>query len=225
MPETTRTTPRTLSNPLYPVFLKLDQMELLIVGAGSVGYEKLFFILKSSPNARITVVAKEFSQEVRTLLEQYPGIQAVYRAFHPVDVEGKQLVIAATESRTTNMRIRDAAKVRNCLVNVADTPDLCDFYLGSIVTRGDLKVAISTNGKSPTFAKRFRQMLEEILPEDTALLLTHLREIRDHLSGDFPAKVKYLNDLTASLLPGQEATQSSRWFRMRRVRKKNRLSR
>jgi len=144
-------------NTLYPVFLKLHKLNLLIVGGGYVGYEKLFFILKNSPNANITLVAKEISVQIRALR-------------------------------------------RGKLVNVADTPDLCDFYLGSIVTRGDLKVAISTNGQSPTFAKRFRQVLEEVLPNDTNVLLKNLKIIRDRLTGNFTQKVKELNDITASLV-------------------------
>jgi len=135
-------------NTLYPVFLKLHKLNLLIIGGGYVGYEKLYFILN-----------QELNLEIRTL-----------------------------------------AKRRGKLVNVADTPDLCDFYLGSIVTRGDLKVAISTNGKSPTFAKRFRQVLEEVLPNDTNALLKNLKVIRDRLTGNFSQKVKELNEITASLV-------------------------
>ena len=85
-------------------------------------------------------------------------------------------------------------------MNVADNPPLCDFYMGSIVTRGDLKVAISTNGKSPTFSKRFRQLLEDILPNETSELLDNLKVFRDQLKGDFEQKVKDLNHLTKTLI-------------------------
>ena len=190
-------------NTLYPIFLKLHQLNMLIVGAGEVGYEKLFFILKSSPQARITVVANWINPEIRALLAAKAGqhrVTIIEKDFAPADIEGHQLVIAATNIRPLNARIREEASRRGKLVNVADTPDLCDFYLGSIVTRGNLKVAISTNGKSPTFAKRFRQVLEEILPENTNDLLLQLGAIRDQLKGGFAEKVKQLNDLTASLL-------------------------
>jgi siroheme synthase-like protein len=79
---------------------------------------------------------------------------------------------------------------------VADTPDLCDFYLGSIVKKGDLKIAISTNGKSPTLSKRMRQYLEEAIPDDIQELLDNLRLLRDQLKGDFEYKVKELNKVT-----------------------------
>jgi len=188
------------TNPLYPIFLKLHQLNMLIVGAGYVGYEKLHFILKSSPNAQITVVAPDVADNVWALIKKYPQIKVIQRTFQPQDVEGKDLVIAATDLKELNKEVRFWAKKYGALVNVADTPDLCDFYLGAIVTRGHLKVAISTNGQSPTFAKRFRQVLEEILPQNVTNLLSNLHVIRQRLKGDFAHKVEQLNSITASLL-------------------------
>ena len=188
-------------NPLYPVFFKLHRMKMLVVGAGAVGYEKLFFILKSSPEANITVVATWVSDELTTLLEQKDfNVNVIIKPFESSDIDGHDLVVAATNDRTLNEQIQKHAKAKEKLINVADTPDLCDFYLGSIVTRGPLKVAISTNGQSPTFAKRFRQMLEAILPEEVEDLIANLKTIRDRLEGDFDEKVKQLNDVTASLV-------------------------
>jgi siroheme synthase-like protein len=86
------------------------------------------------------------------------------------------------------------------LVNVADTPDLCDFYLGSVVTKGHIKIGISTNGKSPTIARRMREYLEEALPDDTNALLQNMQAIRQRIKGDFADKVKILNDITSSWL-------------------------
>ncbi|WP_442946002.1 precorrin-2 dehydrogenase/sirohydrochlorin ferrochelatase family protein, partial [Ohtaekwangia sp.] len=85
-------------------------------------------------------------------------------------------------------------------INVADTPDLCDFYLGSVVTKGNLKIGVSTNGKSPTISKRIREYLEEALPDDTNDLLENMQKIRDQIKGDFSHKVKVLNELTTSFL-------------------------
>ena len=192
------------NNPLYPIFLKLHQLNLLVVGAGTVGYEKLSFILKSSPEANITVVAPLVSEEIKALLAKHPyQVEIHTRVFEATDIDRHDLIIAATNDRAINETIHKAAKAKGKLVNVADTPDLCDFYLGSIVTRGQLKVAISTNGKSPTFAKRFRQLLEEILPEEVDDLLANLHEIRNQLVGDFDHKVKELNEITASLLSAE----------------------
>lgn len=195
-------TTQSISNPLYPVFLKLHELDLLIVGAGEVAHEKLHFILKNSPDANVTVVAPWISPKIFELLRVHAGHRVTFRPrdFEPTDVVGFQLVIAATNIRPLNEQVRDAAKSWGALVNVADTPDLCDFYLGGVVTKGDLKIAISTNGKSPTFAKRLRQILEDSLPDTTPNLLRNLHSLRSRLTGDFQAKVDQLNDLTASLV-------------------------
>ncbi len=191
----------TKKNPLYPIFLKLHNLKMLIVGAGEVGYEKLFFILKSSPEANITVVAPWVSPKLEKLLSKADyKVTIIKREFAVTDIANHDLIVAATNIRELNHEVQRAAKAAGKLINVADTPELCDFYLGSIVTRGPLKVAISTNGQSPTFAKRFRQVLEATLPEDVGDLLDNLKEIRDQLTGDFNAKVKALNEATASLL-------------------------
>ena len=188
------------TNNLYPIFLKLHTLRMLLVGAGEVGYEKLSFILKSSPGAQITVVAPRVSEEVRELIAQSEAVRLLERPFLSDDLKGRDLVIAATDRPEINAYVRTEARKRGILVNVADTPELCDFYLGAIVTRGNLKVAISTNGQAPTFAKRFRQLLEAMLPEETSDLLGHLKAVRDRLTGDFASKVRQLNDLTAPLV-------------------------
>ncbi len=195
-----------MRNPLYPIFLKLHQLHMLVVGAGEVGHEKMSFILKSSPDARITMVAPEISDKVRELLAEKEGhhVTIIQRPFEASDVEGKDLVVAATNIRELNHEVQRIAKQQQVLVNVADTPDLCDFYLGSIVTRGPLKVGISTNGQSPTFAKRFRQFLEAALPEEVEDLIGHLKIVRDQLTTDFEGKVKALNAITASLVEEEE---------------------
>lgn len=188
-------------NTLYPVFLKVNQLPILIVGGGYVGYEKISLILKNSPNARIILVATEISSKIRSLLVgRVHQVTLIERPFQLYDLEKKSLVIVATDNRSLNKYIWSAAKTKGIIVNVADTPLLCDFYLGSIVTKGDLKIAISTNGKSPTFAKRLRQLLENILPEEIEGLLDNMYDFRQSLGVDFERKVKILNALTESLL-------------------------
>jgi len=192
------TTPK---NQLYPVFFKLDKLKMLIVGAGEVGYEKLSFIMKSSPNANIKIVATWLSDEVKYLVERFPNqISVNIKPVDIFDLVGYDLVVSATNFKAVNLEVHRYARAMDKLINVADTPDLCDFYLGAIVTRGDLKVAISTNGKSPTFAKRFRQVLEDILPHNTNDLLQNLFHIRNQLKLNFEQKVEKLNELTKSLV-------------------------
>ncbi|MDJ1500727.1 bifunctional precorrin-2 dehydrogenase/sirohydrochlorin ferrochelatase [Xanthocytophaga agilis] len=183
-------------NLLFPVFLKLEEMQLLIVGGGNVGLEKLSAVVKNSPATPVTMVATWFAEETRELASAYANVIILEKSFEPEDLDGKDLVIAATGIREMSEQIRTEAHKRKILVNIADTPDLCDFYLGSIVTKGDLKIAISTNGKSPTLAKRIREYLEEALPDTTQQLLDNLQKIRMQINGDFQAKLQALNELT-----------------------------
>jgi len=187
-------------NNLFPIFVKLENLQTLIVGGGHVGLEKLTSILKNSPGAHVTLVARAIQQPIRDLAAGHPQITLVERNFRLWDVWNKDLVILATSDRKLHEAIREFTRTRNLLINVADTPDLCDFYLGSVVTKGNLKIGISTNGKSPTISKRMREYLEEALPEDTNALLDNMQAIREKIKGDFNEKVKVLNEITASWL-------------------------
>ncbi|HSI76219.1 MAG TPA: bifunctional precorrin-2 dehydrogenase/sirohydrochlorin ferrochelatase [Lunatimonas sp.] len=191
-------------NELYPIFLKVSQLNTLLVGAGFVGLEKLTFLLKSSPHALVTVVSKEISNEIRELAENNPTITLIQDVYHEKYLEGRHMVIAATNFKEVNKLVYRDAKARSILVNVADTPEYCDFYLGGIVTKGNVKIAISTNGKSPTTAKRLRQLLEEIIPEDINEMVENIHQYRETLKGDFEYKVEALNRLTVGLIDKRE---------------------
>ena len=120
-------------NQLYPVFLKLDQLELLLVGGGNVGLEKLHSLLANSPSAKVSIVAPEVKDEIKKLVLRHPSCKILQREFHYDDLNGKDLIILATDNRQLHEEIKAQATEKGILVNVADTPDLCDFYLGSIV--------------------------------------------------------------------------------------------
>lgn len=191
-----------MTNEMFPIFLKPSSIRYLIIGAGNVGTEKLHFLLKNSPSARVIVVSKEISLPFLALTKNSDTIEIRRRPFEAQDIEHADVIIAATNDRASNISIRMIAKSAGKLVNVADTPDLCDFYLGSIVTKGNLKIGISTNGKSPTFAKRLRQYLEKTLDaeliEETLDSLDNLRKsLRMH---DFQTKLKSLNQITQRLV-------------------------
>lgn len=189
----------TSRNNLYPIFLRMHKIQTLIVGGGNVALEKLTFLLKSSPNANVMMVAPFFRDEVRYLAKQF-GIQLIVTSYEVSFLCDKDLVIVATDNLEVNMQIYQDAKQRNLLVNVADTPELCDFYLGGIVTKGNVKIAISTNGKSPTTAKRLRQFFEEVIPNDINTLVENLNSYRKTIKGDFEHKVKKLNEITETLI-------------------------
>ncbi|MBU1373797.1 MAG: TSUP family transporter [Bacteroidetes bacterium] len=187
-------------NELFPVFLKLQNFQTLLVGGGNVGLEKLSALLANSPKANVTVVADRFLTELKELAVNHPSVKIIERKFEDQDLEGAELVILATDSRDLHVYIRNIAKEKGLLLNVADTPELCDFYLGSIVKKGNLKIAISTNGKSPTVAKRIKEVLNENIPDEIDDTLEQINKLRLTLSGDFAYKVKALNQATASLV-------------------------
>lgn len=187
-------------NPLFPVFLKLNHLHTVLIGAGNVGHEKLKAILNNSPEAKVTVIAQTFLPEICSIAVEYQGVITRKKSFEASDLDDADLVVAATNDQELNSYIRESAHERRLLINVADKPDLCDFYLGSIVQKGDLKIAISTNGKSPTVAKRLKEVLSEALPAEIDTSLQQLSQLRDSLNGDFAEKVKTLSEITAVLI-------------------------
>jgi len=194
-----------MSNFLYPIFLKLEELSLLIIGGGNIALEKLESVLANSPGARIKLVALEISDQVKELKKNYPNLTLHERSFTDNDFNSADLAIVAVNDIFVAEQIRDRAHQNNTLVNIADKPDLCDFYLGSIVRKGNLKIAVSTNGKSPTVAKRLREILTETIPdEEMDGLLDNMQNIRNQLKGDFTYKVKELNRLTTQYLGGKE---------------------
>lgn len=187
-------------NQLFPIFVKLDQIQTLLVGGGKVALEKFQALITNDERLNLTVVAREIVPEFKLLLSNYPHIRLHIRPFETTDIENKQLVIAATNNMELNDELRELTSLHNILFNAADKPDLCDFYLGSIVTKGNLKVAISTNGKSPTIAKRVKELLNDLLPAEIDETLSLMSEYREQLKGDFEFKVKKLNEHTKNIL-------------------------
>jgi siroheme synthase-like protein len=190
-------------NNLFPVFIKLEQLRLLIVGGGNVGLEKLNAVLQNSPDTEIKLVAITIGEKIKELAASRPAIQFFERPYHTSDLDQVDIVIVAINDRAISHSIAMEAKEKGRLINVADTPDLCDFYLGSVVRKGDLKIAISTNGKSPTIAKRLKEEIGNMIPDEIDSVLQNMQTIRQRMNGDFSEKVRQLNDLTKVLVAKQ----------------------
>lgn len=186
-------------NNLYPIFLKACNLKVLIIGGGCVAEEKLTFLLKSSPDAVVTMVAPLFKTGTITIAKKgnVTLISDVYKEHYLNDFH---IVIATTNQPKINIEIYETCRKLNKLVNVADNPPLCDFYMGGIVTKGNVKVAISTNGKSPTTAKRLRQFFEDVIPENIDDLVKNLNAYRKTIKGNFEEKVEILNEFTKGLV-------------------------
>ena len=186
-------------NNLYPIFLKANHLNILIVGGGYVAEEKLTFLLKSSPDAKVSMVAPIFKEGTETLSKQgdVTLIKDVYKKKY---LKGKHIVVATTDVPEVNIKVYKHCRKLSILVNVADNPPYCDFYMGGIVTKGNVKVAISTNGKSPTTTKRLRQFFEDVIPENINDLVKNLNHYRKKIKGDFEQKVETLNEVTKGLI-------------------------
>lgn len=190
-------------NNLYPIFLKVKHLNILIVGGGYVAEEKLTFLLKSSPDASVTMVSPLFREDTLALSKKgdVTLIQDVYKKRY---LKGKHIVIATTNVPEVNMKVYKQCRKRSILVNVADNPPYCDFYMGGIVTKGNVKLGISTNGKSPTTAKRLRQFFEDVIPDNVDDLVKNLNTYRKTIKGDFEHKVETLNEFTKGLIEKQK---------------------
>ncbi|MEO8173753.1 MAG: NAD(P)-dependent oxidoreductase, partial [Sediminibacterium sp.] len=199
--------PVTDTNQLFPVFLKLENLRLLIIGGGNVGLEKLQAVLTNSPATEIRLVATSVKDEIKQIAHTHSNLTIEQRPYHVTDLQHTDILIVAVNDMAWSEEIRNDAKAKGILVNVADKPGLCDFYLGSIVRKGSLKIAISTNGKSPTVAKRLKEVLTEIIPGEMDDVLNDMQQIRQQLNGDFSDKVKQLNDLTKILVAKQVSLQ------------------
>src|SRR6185295_16140487 len=120
------------TNRLFPVFLKLETMRLLIVGGGGIALEKLRAVLSNSPQTKITLVAISVSEEIQKLSASYPSIEIFQRPFCSIDLDNCDLVITAIDDPLVSEAIFLTAKEKGKLINSADRPEFCDFYLSSV---------------------------------------------------------------------------------------------
>jgi len=190
-------------NNLYPIFLKTRTLHVLIVGGGNVAEEKLSFLTKSSPDAKITMVSPMFRENTLKLAANY-DLELIRATYKTEFLNGKHLVIATTDKPDINIQVYNDCRSMDKLVNIADNPPYCDFFMGGIVTKGNVKVAISTNGKSPTTAKRLRQFFEDVIPEDISRMVQNLNTYRKTIKGNFEQKVDKMNEVTETLVSNIE---------------------
>jgi len=160
---------------LLPIFLKLEGRRGLLVGAGTVALEKIGSLLKAG--VRLHVVAPQARAEIRELAAE-GKLELVLKEFEPADLDGNFVVIAATDVPEVNAAVYREAVVRGIPCNSVDDIPNCDFYFGSVVSRGDLQIAISTAGESPAVAQRLRREIDGQLPQDLGRWLEKLGALR-----------------------------------------------
>jgi precorrin-2 dehydrogenase/sirohydrochlorin ferrochelatase len=157
------------------MFLKLEGKRCLVVGAGNVGEPKIGGLIDTG--AHIRVIALRASETVQGWA-QAGKISLELRAFDADDLDGTFLAVVATASRALNESIYRVAQRRGVLCNVVDVPEYCDFYYPAVVRRGDLQIAISTNGRSPSLSQKLRQQLEQQFGPGYARWVAELGETR-----------------------------------------------
>jgi|SRR5579862_8627705 len=169
---------------LLPIFVKLAGRPCLLVGGGEVALQKIPSLLAAE--AHLRVIAPRIRPEIAAFGSQ-GRIEVVKREFSDSDLNSTFLVIAATDDPAVNAAVYRGAVERNILCNSVDDPPHCDFYFGSIVSRGDLQIAISTAGESPALAQRLRREIDEQLPGDLGPWLRDLGELRREVLAVHPA--------------------------------------
>jgi len=176
-----------MQKDLYPIFLKIADKPVLVVGAGSIAYRKINALLQCG--ADVTVVSPEAVEDIKLLAEK-GQIQWKQREFEDQDVNDCFLIVASTSNREINVRITELARANRIYINVVDVPDLCDFYVPSIVDRSPLKIAISTEGMAPAFARRIRKELEMQFPESIGKYVMLLGSLRESVRKIMPDMVQ-----------------------------------
>ena len=167
----------------YPIVLDLKEKKIIVVGGGSVAQRKIETLMVYG--ADIHVIARQLTPTLQNYVMD-ERIKHIDQEFTGKHLDGVHLAIAATDDHSLNRRISLHARERGILINAVDQPEDCNFYVPSILRRGDLQIAVSTSGKSPALARKIREDLEKIFGgeyEDLLILLGRLR--KDVLSWGF----------------------------------------
>lgn len=163
---------------LLPIFLRLEGRPCAVVGGGRTAEAKIRSLLRAE--AEVTVIAPKVTEQVRVWARE-GKIRLVRRQFRYGDLDGMALVISATNSRDVNQLVLKAARRRRIFCNAVDDPERCDFFYGAVARRGDLQIAISTAGASPSLAQRIRRELERRFHPGYSEWVEHLRRGRTNL--------------------------------------------
>lgn len=189
-------------NRLYPVFCKLEGRKCLVVGGGEVAERKIAALLECM--ACVTAVSLDFNSNILGINNK--NLTLFTRSFEEKDVDGTALVIAATDDGKVNEAVWRVASSRGIPVNVVDRPDLCSFFVPSVLTKGDLKIAISTAGRAPRAAKKIRQDIEAFIGDRYDALIDALATVRRALSE------KYSHDASAGPSGDELLKETKKWI-------------
>ena len=162
---------------LFPFYQDIEDKKFLVVGGGYTAAGKVGRLLQFTENIR--VISPQFSEP-----EKFARVTMVQKRFDESDLEGADVVFAATNDHALNMKIAALCKCRDLPVNVVDDPDACTFYMPSLVKRGQVTVSITTGGSSPAYAKLLRQQIEDLIPEDIDQIMEDMKQLREKLKDE-----------------------------------------
>lgn len=201
-------------NHLLPVFLKLEDLQVLLVGGGHAALDKLLELLKNSPQAEIIVLAKEVLPEISNLSQAHENINLVIEEYDPQFLDRADIVIVAVNNQLLTREIHQQATDRRMLINVTGEHRLSAFYFGASLQKGNLKIAISTNGKAPSVGKRLKERLELELPDELDAVVDSMAQIGSRLNDTYHKRVKKLDALTKNLAEREDYLKALFWRRV-----------
>lgn len=188
-----------MSHSYYPIALDLAGKQCLVVGGGTIATDKVEGLL--SAGAHVRVVTPTASSHIADLADEQ-HITLRVRPYEESDLDGVYLAYGATDEPSVNAQVTVDARARGILVNAVDDIPNCDFFAMAIARRGDLQIAISTNGQSPAFARYIREYLDGWLPSEFGDLLAVLADVREQIkaTGPIPAYEHWQAAITDEVL-------------------------
>jgi precorrin-2 dehydrogenase / sirohydrochlorin ferrochelatase len=167
----------------YPIMINLSDKQVVVIGGGDVALRKIRELIDAG--ARISVIAPDIHDEIDEICKRFPDrIEIQRREYRHGDLGNAFLAFSATNIHEVNGMILEESRDKGILLNAVDDPDNCTFIMPSSFRRGDLIVAVSTGGASPSMSAKLRRMIEETIPEDIETILEALKTIRSLLQSD-----------------------------------------
>jgi siroheme synthase-like protein len=172
--------------PYYPIYLDIEDRDVMIIGGGNVCARKAETMMKYG--ARVTVVSPKFTDEIQQWARE--GKLSIRRkAYEESDVDGANIVIASTDDQRVNEQIAADCRKRRIPVNVVDVTPLCEFIVPAIIESGSIQIAVSTGGKSPALARTLKEDLQRLVGPEYAEVNDVLGTLREHAKRVLPTDV------------------------------------
>jgi precorrin-2 dehydrogenase/sirohydrochlorin ferrochelatase len=162
----------------YPIFLELRGRRVVLIGGGAVALRKAQSLLEAG--ARLVVVAEQIN-EMLVLKTKNRDAELIQSKYSKDYLSGACLVIAATNDHELNKQIYKHCQKLGILCNIVDEPELCDFFVPAVVRRGDLQIAVGTEGLCPAYAGHLRGKLEKLFTEEHGKFLAELENLRNRI--------------------------------------------